>query len=280
MMGFVSTKIGQYQNWTVPKWSNDNIARGTYWPGIIAQLCHRVHSTPNDHIFNRKKVINIGIGFKCGTVTIPVTVTLRDGDNNTTHCWWRWQCLKGRTAANTNRSSNRQGARARINCAWGEHLTCQLLGYLFVQNIFTGQANISCKPYFLCNLVLIFKFLYKCNAEEYSIEIVLGLIDKHIQGILLGHLHQRLRWNHAEQEESYECGTSWAITFVSAECDFVSICNVSSFRPFLQNKCHCSKLSQGGRYCQKYKYRGWRYFLTKMEVLCSPSVSPVSRCPT
>ena len=97
------------------------------------------------------------------------------------------------------------------------------------------------KPYFLCNLVLIFKILYKCNAEEYSIEIVLGLIDKDIQGVLLGHLNQGLRWKRADQEQKHECGTSWAITFVSAECDFVSICNVSSFRPFLQNKRQRSK---------------------------------------
>ena len=114
--------------------------------------------------------------------------------------------------------------RASRNCAWELHLTCC---HLWHDNISIGPIKIV--EFSVSNC----KYLDKGDAEENSIEIVLRLINKDIQRVLLRHCHQSLQWVFDEAGLKLKALTSWAITLVSSECDFVSICKLSSLSPFL-----------------------------------------------
>ena len=52
------------------------------------------------------------------------------------------------------------------------------------------------------------KYLDKGDAEENSIEIVLGLINKDVQSVLLRHCHQSLQWVFDEAELKLKALTS------------------------------------------------------------------------
>ena len=153
-----------------------------------------------------------------------------------------------------------------INCPWELHLTCP-------QNLWHPD-DIHCMRETTIQIIefsLIVTMLDKSNAEEDSIQSVLSLINKDVQCVLLRHSHQSLQYVSHEAEVKFL--TSWAITFVSSECDFVSMCKLSSLSPFL-----CRHSINWSNYCI-VATRGI-HFLTKMDVLCSPLVSAVSRCPT
>ena len=146
-------------------------------------------------------------------------------------CWWQsMEGMSGATAADTNQSGG--GVRKH---KLSVRTTFDLPPESLTSRWYSLYAGKQLKTIQMIEFSPIVIMLDKSNAEEDSIQSVLSLIDKDVQCVLLRHSHQSLQSVFMKQEldNKVKFLTSWAITFVSSECDLVSMCRLSSLSPFL-----------------------------------------------